>query len=119
MKCIYMNFMIKLFDLLRKQSNNFISCISSLVSINMIKKIKNSCDCDINQTLKTSIQKTKMFRLILYILYHVIILETYLSYKVLSGLSLSGVCVANDDITKHKAMVQINSHFAIVVLSIE
>lgn len=30
--------MIKLFDLLRKQSNNFISCISSLVSINIIKK---------------------------------------------------------------------------------
>lgn len=84
----------------------------------MIKKIKNSSDCGINQTLKTSIQRTKILRLILYILYHEY-LETYLSYKVLSGLSLSGVCVANDDITKHKAMVQINRHFAIVVLSIE
>lgn len=52
-------------------------------------------------------------------LFHTMYIYTDLSCLVSSGLFLSGVCDANDITVKHKVMVQISKHFAIVVLSIK
>lgn len=75
----------------------------------------------INQTFEPSISRNKKQKLyIRFKLFHTMYIYTPdLSCLVSSGLFLSGGCVANDNTDKHKVMVQISKHFAIVVLSIK